>query len=67
MVRPARGQPGAEFDPGQRGLAEAGQVADRVEGGHRGPVEQELAVQGGAVQRPQAQPARGHARAFAVW
>ena len=32
-----------------------------------GPVEQELAVQGGAVQRAGAQPASGHARAFAVW
>ncbi len=52
----------------QRGLRlQAGQAADRGEGGHRGPVEQELAVQRGAVQRPQAQPAVGHARAFAVW
>ena len=53
---------------GQRGLRlQAGQAADRVEGGQRGPAEQELAVQRGAVQRSQAQPAVGHARAFAVW
>ena len=63
------GQPRPQPDVrGQRGLGlQAGQVADRVQGGQRGPVEQQLAVQRGAVQGPQAQAVRGHARAAAVW
>ena len=63
------GQPRPQPDVrGQRGLGlQAGQVPDRLQGGQRGPVEQQLAVQRGAVQRPQAQPAVCHARAFAVW
>jgi hypothetical protein len=63
------GQPRPQPDVrGQRGLGlQAGQVPDRVPGRHRGPVEQQLAVQRGAVQGAQAQAVRGHARAAAVW
>ena len=62
------GQPRPQPDVrGQRGLSlQVGQVADRVPRRHRGPVEQQLAVQRGAVQRAQAQAVRGHARAAAV-
>jgi hypothetical protein len=68
------GQPRPQPDVrGQRGLGlQAGQVTDRVPGRHRGPVEQQLAVQRGAMKGEgevggaQAQAVRGHARAAAV-
>ena len=46
---------------GQRGLGlQAGQVLDRLPGRQRGPAQQQLALQRGAVQRPQAEPVRSH-------
>jgi hypothetical protein len=62
------GQPRPQPDVrGQRGLGlQAGQVADRIEGRQRSPVEQQLARQRGAVQCPQVQAVRAHPRAAAV-
>jgi hypothetical protein len=52
------GQPRPQPDVGgQRGLGlQAGQVPDRITGRPRGPAQQELAVQGGAVQVQVAEP-----------
>jgi hypothetical protein len=56
------GQPGLEPDVrSPRGLGlQAGQVGDGLAGGQCGRAEQELAAEGGAVQRPEAQLVSSH-------
>jgi hypothetical protein len=68
MVRTESGEPRPQpHVRGQRRLGlHPGQVRDRLAGGQRGPAQQQLALQRGAVQRAQAQAVGGHARAAAV-
>ena len=56
------GQPGPQPHVGREGSLglQAPQVPDRLLRGHGGPAQQELAVERGAVQRPQAQAVGGH-------
>jgi hypothetical protein len=58
------GQPRPQPDVGREGGLglQGGQVLDRLPGGPGVPVQQQLAVQGGAVQRADAEPVGGHGR-----